>query len=284
MLYPSRMQLLRGLLDYAGLFPPAALPLHEALRNHLTYANGEHAWFLGRFVCPATRLEELAQKLTPAATANLSVLVNSPDDLQRIDDFHRLAPRTVRADCIEVKYTGPDAAREWTRRWNYLCFFEVGAEHFEQAVLHCGPAPRVGLKLRTGSVNATQIPPARTLLHFLQLTREHRLPFKFTAGLHHARPGVYPLTYEPDSPSAPMYGFLSLFGLACLFWWERLSANELERGLQDAQIQADESGLHWGEAHCNPQEIEQFRREGGQSFGSCSFEEPVADLKEMQWI
>ena len=50
--------LLEGLVDYAGLFPPAALPMAEAVANYATYLDSADAWALGRFVVPATRLED----------------------------------------------------------------------------------------------------------------------------------------------------------------------------------------------------------------------------------
>src|SRR5438105_2128275 len=52
--------LLTGLIDYAGLFPPAQLSLAEALRNYLRYRVEPEGWMLGRFVCPAARLGEMA--------------------------------------------------------------------------------------------------------------------------------------------------------------------------------------------------------------------------------
>src|SRR5712671_6218049 len=54
--------LLNGLIDYAGLFPPASLDLPTAMRNYATYRAGEHAWMLGRFVVP----EALAAEVDPA--------------------------------------------------------------------------------------------------------------------------------------------------------------------------------------------------------------------------
>ena len=51
--------LLGGALDYAGLFPPARLPLDRAVRNYLCYRREPESWLLGRFVLPAERLSEL---------------------------------------------------------------------------------------------------------------------------------------------------------------------------------------------------------------------------------
>jgi hypothetical protein len=56
----SLRALLEGVIDYAGLFPPAKLPLDQALRNYARYRRESEGWMLGRFVCPATRLAELA--------------------------------------------------------------------------------------------------------------------------------------------------------------------------------------------------------------------------------
>ena len=52
-------ELMLAIIDYAGLFPPAKLPLEPALRDFSTYRNGVHSHMLGRFICPAGRLGEL---------------------------------------------------------------------------------------------------------------------------------------------------------------------------------------------------------------------------------
>ncbi|MEW6742505.1 MAG: fumarylacetoacetase [Planctomycetota bacterium] len=57
---PVLRALLSALIDYAGLFPPARLAMAEAIANYASYRRGQDAWMLGRFIVPATRLEELA--------------------------------------------------------------------------------------------------------------------------------------------------------------------------------------------------------------------------------
>jgi hypothetical protein len=52
--------LLNRIIDYAGLFPPARLPLDQALRHYLRYRQEPESWMLGRIVIPAERLAELA--------------------------------------------------------------------------------------------------------------------------------------------------------------------------------------------------------------------------------
>jgi hypothetical protein len=58
-MFASVRALLAGIVDYAGMFPPAKLPLDQALRNYLRYRTEPDAWMLGRFICPAARLGEL---------------------------------------------------------------------------------------------------------------------------------------------------------------------------------------------------------------------------------
>src|SRR3954470_25046208 len=55
----SLRALLSGAIDYAGLFPPAKLPLPEALDNYARYRGEPEAWMLGRFVVPASRLIDI---------------------------------------------------------------------------------------------------------------------------------------------------------------------------------------------------------------------------------
>jgi hypothetical protein len=62
---PDHMQrsfrkFMTGIMDYAGLFPPAELPMEQAFRNYVRHRAEAEAWMLSRFVCPASRLVELA--------------------------------------------------------------------------------------------------------------------------------------------------------------------------------------------------------------------------------
>jgi len=68
--------LMTGIIDYAGLFPPAQLPLAEAVRNYARYRQEPERWMLGRFVCPAARLGELSSLLDQLASAETPVPVS----------------------------------------------------------------------------------------------------------------------------------------------------------------------------------------------------------------
>ena len=63
--------LLERLIDHAALFPPASLSMDAALAADRAARAGEHAWMLGRFICPASRLGEL-----PSGVPGLSVVLD----------------------------------------------------------------------------------------------------------------------------------------------------------------------------------------------------------------
>ncbi len=78
--------LCRGVVDYAGTFPPATLTLSEAIERYARYRSGDDAWMLHRFVVSAHDLEAFAQK-APGPTAGvrwpLSVVCAEPEDIER---------------------------------------------------------------------------------------------------------------------------------------------------------------------------------------------------------
>jgi len=50
--FASLRALLNQAIDYAGMFPPCALPLEPALRNHAGYVRSPEAYILNGFVLP----------------------------------------------------------------------------------------------------------------------------------------------------------------------------------------------------------------------------------------
>ena len=72
--------LLHSLVDYAGLFPPAALDMHQAVHEYAHHRAGDHAWMLGHFIVPVSRLEEFATSHSALGPSPVGDVWQLPDD------------------------------------------------------------------------------------------------------------------------------------------------------------------------------------------------------------
>jgi hypothetical protein len=241
MLARSQKALLSGLIDYAGLFPPAALSMEEAVRNYARYREGEHAWMLGRFVVPQARAHEVPEEF-PKSVLGI-------DEVKADGDFSALGPKTF----VEITDVG---------------LIGELAKH------------NLAAKIRTGGVTPDAIPHPDRVATFIRVCAMHAVPFKATAGLHHPVRCVRPLTYEPDAPRATMHGFINVF-MAAAF------PHDAERILVEEDPKAfrfEDDAAWWRDHAVTTEHLAAVRCEFAISFGSCSFEEPIADLLELGWL
>jgi hypothetical protein len=291
--------LVSGLVDYAGLFPPAALDMPAAVRNYAAYISDEHRRALGRFIVPAARLEEFEQVATPhfgrGGRWHLSVLIG-PDvesGLTRVLDFnrrHRPGRGTGRAtiDVIEAKATTPSeiAAIVRLRPAEVALAIEIPTAADPTALI--GDIARAGAraKIRTGGVTADAIPDCAEVVRFLRACARAAVGFKATAGLHHAVRGDYRLTYAPDSPTAVMHGFLNVF-CAAAFVRTGIPATDAVAMMEETAPEAfqfDGAGVTWRNRRITTPAISAARANYSLSFGSCSFTEPIDDLRTLHLI
>src|SRR5215831_12443337 len=97
--------LLAGAIDYAGLFPPAALDMRTAVRNYVSYLAGDDAALLGRFVVPVARLNELASELRSLDSHDVRTIAvlgpNLSADVATVVAFNA-TPGQARVDSIEA--------------------------------------------------------------------------------------------------------------------------------------------------------------------------------------
>jgi hypothetical protein len=284
--------LITGLVDYAGLFPPASLSMTEAVQRYREHSTGDDAWALGRFVVPASRLREFSTAFNDVCCGEreppwgLSVL-GSGDVTADAASIERLAQGAVSLDSLEVKVTSTAEAEQ------VLSDFAPGVDVFVEfepglTVKMLPVLSRFGAraKIRTGGVVAGAFPSVEVVAGFLVACARAKVAFKATAGLHHAVRSLYPLTYEPGSERALMHGFVNVF-LAALLAYRGLSASELTATLaiEDASafvFGADE--IRWLRFRAGVDEIEALRREFALSYGSCSFLEPLDEVKKLGWL
>jgi hypothetical protein len=297
---PSVRTLLRGIVDYAGLFPPAELDMAEAVRNYAEYRSGPDAWALGRLVLPAGRIGEFesAVELLDAGEGDpwrLSALVG--DDVSRdadavlaFNERHGVGSAgSGRAiiDALELKASTVEKIER------AVVSLPAGVETYVEIPIVEDPRPlvyaiaRAGAraKVRTGGVTAGSFPSAADLARFLQACLKADVPFKATAGLHHALRAEYPLTYEPESETAPMFGFLNVFLAAALLLGGASTgdAHVLLEERDSAALRFDDGGVTWSGHRLGIAQLE-AARERAVSFGSCSFREPIDDLQALSLL
>jgi len=288
------------IIDYAGLFPPASLDMMTSVNNYSTYLNAQQRWALGRFVLPVARLDEFlnAQENVAADPWRLSGIIsaNIEAELAAVDEFNRKAPGAV-IDTIEVRVRDLDEVDLVRRKQppSTAVFFEFApeqADKFLPILRHFGGCA----KLRTGGVVEEAFPSVENVAAFIVRCAECGVPFKATSGLHHPLRCFHSLTYEPNSREGMMHGFLNLFTAAAIAWGAVRSGKVASRVVL-ATCLADRERANWhfgddavtwgGEEKpilIDVAGIRSMRAEFALSFGSCSFEEPLRDLHELDLL
>ena len=287
----SLRALLAGLVDYAGLFPPARLPLPAAVYNYAHYRTAPYPWILGRFIVPALQMEAFEREAGPllapdsASTWPLSLISEDPaHDIQRLETFNRNHAR-AHFDSIEMKpgsvpEIGAVAARI-SSAIDLYCEIPLAGEipSYLDVIGRSGARA----KIRCGGTSVEMFPTTVKLAEFLHECHAAGVRFKATAGLHHPVRGVFPLTYEPDSPTGLMHGFLNVFLAAA---WVRAGMNPrdtvalLEERSGSAFCFLDD-GIAWRDYRLVTADLTSTRCNFALSFGSCSFSEPVAGLRNL---
>lgn len=281
--------LLEGLVDYAGLFPPAALSMRDAVANYASYRDGAHRKMLGRFVLPVSRLEEFEREATPVAHGApwpLSVLA-AASDAGAIVEFNKVHSARYYVDTIEAKATTPTEIVALSRAYPAMhVYVEIPVREDPAQLIEAIHAVRLRAKIRTGGVTADAFPSPEEVLRFLKRCAKRHVAFKATAGLHHPMRGSYKLTYAADAPSGEMYGYLNVF-LAAALLFHGVKRAELLPLLEERDataITSNADGISWREHHLTSAQVAQARTKFAGSFGSCSFDEPVNDLAALHLL
>ena len=306
----SLRTLLSESLDYAGLFPPAELSLETSIRNYLIYRSHPQSWMLARFVCPVARLTELdtlISKELPGGSIRLTVMGRSdkPPDIPLLG-FDGIAAGTeqnkrLRIEGFEARlpsaYAPSDAmalieAQEKRRPEHsaIAVFLERPckgmlirefAQAANQSLANRKSAVRLGWKVRLGGNDPSTIPSPHGLADFVVACREVGNNWKATAGLHQ------PLGAWDGGRRTFHFGFLSLFAATVLAHVHELGAEQIEEILQETDIghfRFDDDHFAWRNLSADNQQIAAARKNSLVSFGSCTFEEPIEGLKQLNLL
>jgi hypothetical protein len=139
-------------------------------------------------------------------------------------------------------------------------------------------------KIRTGGVTADAFPSSAQIVRFVRRCVENDVAFKATAGLHHPWRAEYRLTYAADAPQGTMFGFLNVLLAVTVLGeiGEREATSALEER-DPSSVHFGAEGVRW-RGRSLPMPALQRARERMASFGSCSFREPVSDLRAMSLL
>jgi hypothetical protein len=237
----ARVALLGELFDHAPLFPPASLPLREALEEDVRAGASRHSFMLGRFVCPASRLSGLPDVSRGISVVLDAVLAHDPR-VEAAETRPSFDPGAGIPEVGDVYVETPldDALEERLDR-----IAELGL----RAKVRCG---------------GSTVPDVESLAAFVRSCRERDVVFKATAGLHHA--------FRSESE----HGFLNLLA-AAVFGDEERALRETDRNA----FELDAEAFSWRGRSASAGEVANVRRERLHSIGSCSFFEPVEELEAL---
>lgn len=303
--------LLEALIDYAGLFPPAGLSMSKAVENYARYAMGEHAFALGRFICPVSRLEEFSKAAAPlmpgtyatsgypemaeAPAWRLSALIDGPLDecMVQVDGFNEHHEKEengkARIESIEMKADDAEAIDDALDMLpnDITPYFEIATDRDPRGCIAALAGDSAGAKIRCGGVTPEAIPSIESVAGFIAACALANVPFKGTAGLHHPVRGEQALTYDPNPPRAVMHGFVNVF-LAAAMLFERTIDESTARALlaenDPKAFEFTESHARWRERKIGVDALAKARTHLALGYGSCSFEEPIADVQGLGWM
>lgn len=179
------------LVDDAALFPPGNAPMARALAGHATHRASPYAGLIGPFLAPASRVDELRAVLPPDQHLRLSLVFDVSGDGAHQALRGAWAEDRVTLVAVEAAYArlGDDAVAvgaNLARSAHVTGFLEVPRTDFGTALDMVGRPGWHAAKYRTGGTTAEDFPTEVELAAFLVAATTRAIPFKLTAGLHHA--------------------------------------------------------------------------------------------------
>ena len=285
-----------GFIDDAALFPPREASLEEAVAEHRAARRAPYGDLLGPFVVDDRRLPALLDHVRsepeqPPLRVALVVTGGAgalEPAVRRVGAGH--APAGVGTSRVEVSgvevalrdlddLTG-NARRVVAAGRAAGALLEDTVVHVELPLTHVPDAPTspdwlaaldevaaagLRLKLRTGGLDHAAFPPAATLAGAVDAALDRELPFKCTAGLHHA------VRHRAEDTGWVHHGFLNVL-LATAAAWDGAGREEVT-----ALLDEREAAVVAASARSASARLASARRWFG-SFGCCDVADPLGDL------
>lgn len=294
----ARTAAFAALIDYGGTFPPASLGMSAAVDVYRGLRTAPERWTMGRFLCRASDLHDLAGVATSGMTRgeapwSIGVIVDmSPGAAASIaQEFQREMAPAMEVGAAEVRIeaaAGPDEIVDAISSidQDVACFIEVdrGADLAPQ-IAAIGVALRDGgmtggAKLRCGGPTADSIPSVEEVTEFVWEASLAGVPFKATAGLHE------PIRRFDAALGVERHGFVNLLLAAVA-----ADQGEPRAVVADIVAETDRSAFGFGATTASWRHvaipgsgIRRARRKGLLSFGSCDADEPIAELRTLGFL
>jgi len=280
--------LMKGLIDYAGLFPPAGLDMRGAVEAYDRHCCGAHSGMVGRFIVPVGRLGELREVVEELPSGkdikhwDISVIggLEFEGDLLVISDFEKAGHGKFSVGAIELKARDSsfiDHVIDFIPE-GMTAYFEIPLGMDYRGLLTAISGSGHGANIRTGGLTADLFPTVEEVGEFIWTCRQAGVPFKATAGLHH------PVRAFQESVDCVMHGFLNVFCAAGVCYSYDVDRGDIEKiiAIEDAdEFQFSGGGLRVFDWDLNEERIVRARREFAHSYGSCSIDEPIEDSQEL---
>ncbi|MBV1853491.1 hypothetical protein [Catellatospora tritici] len=269
----STPPLLAQLLDDAAVFPPGSATLPDAVSAHRVHRTAWYAGLVGPLLVPASQLGQLAPLLSKGEALAVGVIGDGP-----LADCFAVPPAGVRVVQVEAAMArrGEDplptlaAFTALLREHDLRGFAEIPLAWGLLAALDALAEARAGgldvsAKFRTGGLAAELFPTPMELAAVIIACHERQLPFKLTAGLHHA------IRHTDPETGFTHHGFLNVLAAAC--------------AAADGMEVAEVAGLLATTQPLTLIEAVRTRRSRPRplwcGFGTCSIPEPLADLQKL---
>ena len=262
--------LLAGLVDDAALFPPGNAPMPVALTEHARYREAPWAAAIGPFLCPVSRVGELLAALPPDQQLRLALVVDATGD--ELHQARRSAKADPRISLVAVEAAHArlgDQAVVMGQHLSHLGgaggYLEVDRSGFEESLDLVAGSGWAAAKYRTGGVTPEAFPSERELAAFLVACAVREVPFKLTAGLHHAVRSTTDDGFE-------QHGLLNVLVATRV----AQTGGSVEDVAVPLALRSADPLLgfvtHWDEGTCTGV------RDAFRSFGCCGVTDPLGDL------
>jgi hypothetical protein len=276
------LPLFRTLIDDAAVFPPAQTALAAAVKAHREHRSSWYSPLVGPFLCKASALDDVdalardgeALGITIVADTGVQGLLPAVDAvagtdrlrLQGVEIALRGEPLSDNArrvtTALDASLGGPDDDEP--------AYIEVPREHGWESALDVVAESGYRAKLRTGGPDAPAYPSPAELAEFIRACLDRGVAFKLTAGLHRA-------VRHTTSGGQAEHGFLNV----------ALAVNAALRGGEEADIavleETDPALIADRVRELTATEAVSIRQWFA-SYGSCSIDEPLADLIDLELV